>query len=253
MSDKIDRKVFLTCFPDPLRHKHFDSLIKRHVSNPTISTANDGIEALSKANNDPPDVIITDFELPKMTGSIVIDHILKDRNMKAVSVIIAAHPPIQEQYIDEIVTGRIQFLETQAGEDISVKCLYKALNYASHQAPAEFYLRYLAKDDLLLKEGDVANCVYIVKKGELRAFRERDGKQATLGVINTGEFVGEMSYINGEPRSASVDAQTDCELIEVPMGTLERLLYQRPSWSKTLMHTLSKRLKRVNEDKTKNS
>ena len=48
-------------------------------------------------------------------------------------------------------------------------------------------------------------------------------------------------------RSANVEALTDCELIEIPIGTLDRLLYRRPSWSKTLMLTLSKRLTQANE------
>ncbi|MCB0415661.1 MAG: Crp/Fnr family transcriptional regulator, partial [Bdellovibrionales bacterium] len=57
----------------------------------------------------------------------------------------------------------------------------------------------------------------------------------------------EMAYINGEPRSADVVALSDCELIEFGVDRLDSLLFKKPSWSKALMKTLSKRLKRANE------
>jgi CRP-like cAMP-binding protein len=110
----------------------------------------------------------------------------------------------------------------------------------------------MATGDHLITEGEKADYVYIVRKGKLQAYHvSSTGVETALGDIERGEFVGEMAYIAGQARSAHVRAVTDCELIEIPIGTLDKLLYQRPAWSKTLMATLTKRLKNSNEKITR--
>jgi CRP-like cAMP-binding protein len=104
----------------------------------------------------------------------------------------------------------------------------------------------VAPNEFLFKEGEIAKHVFIVKRGRLRAMKGRGEKQITLGEIGAGEFVGEMAHINHEPRSASVQALEDCELIEIPFGSLDMVLFSRPAWSQALVLTLSKRLKSTN-------
>lgn len=79
------------------------------------------------------------------------------------------------------------------------------------------------------------------------AWKSKNGQRVDLGKIKAGEFVGEMAHINKEPRSATVTAVTDCELIEIPFGSLDPILFSKPSWSKALFVTLSKRLKLTSE------
>jgi CRP-like cAMP-binding protein len=107
-------------------------------------------------------------------------------------------------------------------------------------------MKLLAPGEKLFRQGDPADLAYLVKSGLLRAYRMQDGKTLTLGDINPGEFVGEMAYINSEPRSADVEAVENCELIEIPLGTFDSLLFSKPTWSMALMKTLSKRLKTAN-------
>ena len=120
----------------------------------------------------------------------------------------------------------------------------------SHGKVSRFYIRFLARGDVLIREGDHAEFVYILKHGELSAWREREGRRVELGKIEPGEFVGEMAYINGEPRTANVEALTECELVEIPLGSLDRLLHARPTWAKSLLYTLAKRLQEANERKS---
>ncbi|MGZ3771541.1 MAG: Crp/Fnr family transcriptional regulator, partial [Bdellovibrio sp.] len=68
-----------------------------------------------------------------------------------------------------------------------------------------------------------------------------------LGEIMPGEFVGEMGHFNHEPRSATVEAITEVELIAIPSGSLESVVFARPSWAKALVKTLSLRLRRANK------
>jgi CheY-like chemotaxis protein len=246
-----EKRIFLIVSSDPSKIRLFEKLVKKHISRPTIYTAPDGSAAMAKIKNVPPSVLITDLQLTRMTGTSLVDTLSKDFRFKTLAIIITDQPPEEEQYIDELVTGKIQFLGDDRNEDGFVYCLMKALNFTSHGIEADFYLRFLSNGDPLISEGDRADFIYIVKKGQLRAFKSSpEGGTVTLGYIEVGEFVGEMAYINGVPRTASVEALSDCELIEVPIGTFEKVLYRRPSWSKALMLTLSKRLKQANEIRT---
>jgi CRP/FNR family cyclic AMP-dependent transcriptional regulator len=73
------------------------------------------------------------------------------------------------------------------------------------------------------------------------------GKKVVLGNVESGKFVGEMAYINNEPRSAFIEEVSDAQLIEVPIELVDKILYKRPVWSKALLQTLSKRLKIANK------
>ena len=242
-------KTFLIVSASAATVKKYEVLIKAHVTPAIIYSAEEGLTATLKYRNVPPHVIITDLELPKVSGHKLFETVLKDKGKHNTSILINATPPKKEQYMDEIVTGKIQFIDETMSEPDLVKCILKALDKAFNVKKDEFCLRFLAPKDLLIKEGDEANLVYIVKKGKLRAFHNKDGVDQTLGFVNVGEFVGEMAYISGGTRTANVEAVEECELIEIPIGTFERILYKRPAWSKTMMMTLTKRLQNANAKK----
>ncbi len=247
MSATLDKRIFLIVSPIQAKVDQYTDLIQKHVPQATIYTAPDGAHGLTKLQNVPPHVLICDYELPKTPASQIIDEILRSRLQEDLAIIVMDHLPEKERYLDELVTGRIQFVEPDSNDQEITRCLFKALNFMTHGKNAEFYLRFLAIGDELIKEGTKAEFAFIVRRGHLKAYRMVDGQEIILGTIGEGEFAGEMAYINGEARSASVVAMTDCELIEIPFGTLERVLYRRPAWSKTLMMTLTKRLKRSND------
>ncbi len=244
------KKVFLIASSDEEKQELLEKQILRQVSRPTIYKASDGAVALTKAESVPPHIVLTDLNLPKLNGTQLIERLFATKNFQNGAVLITDTIPEKEQYIDELVVGRIQFLTDLKDEKEFSRCLTRALNYAASNEDVDFQLRFLTPGDVLLREGEPAEHVYFVKKGQLHAYRSIDGKPVELGKIEDGEFVGEMAYINGEPRSANVAALAPTELIEVPLGVFDRVLYKRPSWSKALVLTLSKRLKAANATKS---
>lgn len=249
MSSRELKKIFLIATEGVQQRLAFERLILTHYPGSTLYFAEDGIEAWGKAGNVPPHVFILDAEIPKMSGFTLMNQVLHDSKFRSVALIMIGTLPREAAHVDEFVTGRLQFYNAADGETDFKVCLSKALSYAFHGKNTEYSIRFLSEGQRLLTEGEKAESVFIVKEGRLRAFRTVGGKDILLGNVERGEFVGEMAYINGEPRSANVEALTSCELIEVPVGTLERVLYRRPSWSKSLMQTLVKRLKQANDTK----
>jgi len=59
----------------------------------------------------------------------------------------------------------------------------------------------------LFREGEAGDALYFVTAGCLRVtVRGEDGKETMVTHLRTGEMVGEMAIVSGEPRSATVTA-----------------------------------------------
>lgn len=104
----------------------------------------------------------------------------------------------------------------------------------------------LSANQILLTEGDRSNCMYWLQNGQLVVTRKRMNEDVVLGHIYSGELVGEISFLDGEPRTATVKAMTDCELIEIPNETIDNLYKTQPKWLEILVKTLAERLRKAN-------
>lgn len=243
-----DKKKFLVVLSNEEQRLALAELISKQVSTAQILFAQDGIEAQFKFANDPPHVLILEGLLSKKSGFDVAEWALGKTDHREVAIILIAPIPEGEKFVDEVVTGRVQYLDNSKDESKLSQRLARALNYVSSDSNQKFHLKFLAAGELLIKAGEPGEFVYIVRRGTLNAITYQKNNQIILGTIYPGEFVGEMAYINGEPRSANVVANSECELIEIPSDQMDHLLFQKPSWSKALMRTLSRRLKQANEE-----
>ena len=242
-----NKKKFLIAIANEKLQLEFSKIIQKHISNCQFYFAKDGQEALHKVTNDPPHIIIAERDLQKVEGIELVRSVFDNKKISDLAVILISEIPDKEHFVDEVVLGKVQFLNEIKDEDAIVKSVARALNYISRDNNAEFFMKFLATGETLLKEGDKADYVYIVIKGKLDAYTEKTGQKVILGSIQEGEFVGEMAYINGQARTATVVAKADCELIEIPVDHLDHLLFQKPAWSKALFKTLSHRVQIANK------
>jgi DNA-binding NarL/FixJ family response regulator len=247
MADLENKRIFLIATGDPETNRKLEELIKLHVINTTVFTAVDGLDAMLKCQNVPPHVVIMDYGLQKVSALDLTEKLIHRKERAA--VIILSPLPDKEHFIDEVVTGQVQFLSGSGRVTVFTSHITRALNWISHEDKSIYHLRFLAPQELLIKEGEKADYVYLLKSGELKAYKKDSGREVLLGLIKPGEFVGEMAYINGEARSANVMSVTDSELIEIPSESLDAVLFSKPAWSKALLKTLSKRLKNSNLEK----
>lgn len=243
-----EKRIFVVASSDQTRLDYFADFITKSINNSLVFTALDGFEALFKMENAPPHVLLIDVNLSKLTELELATKVLHHPKLNETSVIIVSPLPDKEHFVDQVVTGQVQFLVDLEKESLIISCLTKALNRLVDNRDFSYRLKFLAPNEVLFKEGDDALSVFIVKRGQLQAFKGNLEDRKVLGTIAMGEFVGEMAHINSEPRSATVEAISNCELIEIPMGTLDIVLFSKPAWSKALVSTLSKRLKRTIEN-----
>jgi CRP/FNR family transcriptional regulator len=97
-------------------------------------------------------------------------------------------------------------------------------------------------------EGDHSDACYIVREGSFRVTREHsDGRAITLAALGPGDIFGELAMLDGEVRSASVEALTDGELLALPAGEVRALLARHPDITVKLIAALVRRLRTANE------
>ncbi|PWU13364.1 MAG: cyclic AMP receptor protein [Bdellovibrio sp.] len=244
--EMVDRRVFIVASAIEERRKDITDWINRHIGGAVVFTATDGSDALFKIRNTPPAVLITDFDLPRISGRDVVQTLLRDQSFPDISIIIISELLDEEHFVDEVVTQRVQFFFRHTDELEFSRCLAHALNRIENKSKAEYRLHFLSNGEVLFREGDHAESVFILRRGLMEAVKGSADGGVVLGKVSTGEFVGEMAHINKDNRSATVVALEDCELIEIPMGTLDFVLFSKPAWASALIKTLSKRLKNVN-------
>ncbi|MGB8167011.1 MAG: ATP-binding protein [Chthoniobacteraceae bacterium] len=109
-------------------------------------------------------------------------------------------------------------------------------------------LMRFAKDEVIFKEGEPGDCLYLVVDGAVRISKSgRGGHQETLGFILPGNFFGEMALIDGEPRSAQATAAEGTLLGHMNAASFERILENAPrDLHRNFLRSVVERLRGLN-------
>lgn len=105
----------------------------------------------------------------------------------------------------------------------------------------------LKKGEFLLREGDPSNEMYLLTEGHLTIIKGSGEEERQIGKIHPNQLVGEISFLDNGPRSASVLAQSDCTLVVIRKEKFEQLLNSQQEWFKKITLTLVERLRKANE------
>ena len=100
--------------------------------------------------------------------------------------------------------------------------------------------------EFLVREGEESTNMYYLQSGTMAVYKRKGQAEQQIGTIYSGELVGEMSFLDKMPRSASVRAIQECTLVVVPVDKFQKLLDKQPPWHKALNDTLLDRLRRAN-------
>ena len=97
---------------------------------------------------------------------------------------------------------------------------------------------------VIFEQGGTADCVLLVRTGRVRvAARGPDGEEVVLAERGAGELLGELSGIDGQPRSASVTALEEVRGLVVPLRAFRGFLMDHPRAAIALLELISRRLR----------
>jgi CRP-like cAMP-binding protein len=101
----------------------------------------------------------------------------------------------------------------------------------------------------IFAQGDAADAVFYIQEGKVRlTVVSQTGKEATLGILNPGEFFGEGGLAGQAFRMGSATAMTDCELLQIDKQAMMLALHRGYSFSDLFVAYLLSRNIRYEED-----
>ncbi len=109
---------------------------------------------------------------------------------------------------------------------------------------------HFGKGDAIITEHSWGDNLFFICRGKVEINKGLNNPEtpfAQLSVLEPGEFFGEMGLIDDEPRSASVIALEDVELLVIPREAFTQITFNHPIVMFNLMRTLSGRLRDTNE------
>ena len=104
--------------------------------------------------------------------------------------------------------------------------------------------RDIGAGEYFFREGDVGNCLYVIRFGTAVVERDWKGAPIVLARIGPGDCFGEMSLIDMQPRFAAVRAESDCGAIEVPYAALCKLCREDMEQYAMVMMNLAREVSR---------
>jgi CRP/FNR family transcriptional regulator len=109
-------------------------------------------------------------------------------------------------------------------------------------------LRSYTAGTTIFREGESGDSMHVVVEGRVRiSISSGSGDEATVASVGPGDCVGELSLLDGRPRSASAIASTATKTFVVTRDVFVEWVSERPGAALALLETLSLRLRRMDE------
>ena len=102
----------------------------------------------------------------------------------------------------------------------------------------------LKRGDIICAEGQFDYDLFIIHSGKVLVFVTKGTKVTPLAHIESGEYLGELSFFDKKPRSANAICLEDTTVIKVP---IEEASTQFPDWLETLATSITARLRHADE------
>lgn len=99
------------------------------------------------------------------------------------------------------------------------------------------------KGEFLMMEGEIGQVAYVILTGRVEVFKTMDDSKVKLVELTAGDCVGEMAMISDAPRSASVLALEDTNVIVITKELIRRGLDKLPPWMAGVVRALVDRLR----------
>ncbi|HEX8709529.1 MAG TPA: mechanosensitive ion channel family protein [Pyrinomonadaceae bacterium] len=196
---------------------------------------------------------LTDLALTDPTDSVVRSRIYFALRRAGIPLSIPAH----SLFITEDDAGRRQ---RKQGEEIErrvealreVELFHALTDEERRRLAARMSVAPFVRGEAMTRQGAEAHWLYIMTKGEAEVRVSLDGKLSEkVATLHAGDFFGEMGLMTGEPRTATVVAQSNVECYRLDKEGFHEILRRRPEVAEDISHILARRrveLEAIRED-----
>jgi CRP-like cAMP-binding protein len=108
-----------------------------------------------------------------------------------------------------------------------------------------------APDRILFREGDNADCAYVISSGNVALSKVQRGQKVHLRQVSRGTTLGENALVVAGRRAVTATAVDNVEVIRVGRGLLQRILGEYPELAVEMHEVIAKDLQRLLRDLTR--
>jgi CRP-like cAMP-binding protein len=127
--------------------------------------------------------------------------------------------------------------------------LLAGLSTADREALARAVARRrFRRGDIIFQKDEPGHALFIVERGSVRIYvPSTQGNDLILAVLGTGDFFGDISLLDGRPRSASAAATAETTLLTLERADFIALITSRPAAAMAVLEAVSRRLRETDE------
>ena len=102
--------------------------------------------------------------------------------------------------------------------------------------------------DVIVRQGDVGDCLYVIQEGQVEVLLEKDGKEVRLRVAGKDEIIGETAVFERVARSATVRAIGKVRALTVDKKNFLRRIQEDPTLAFRLVQIMSRRVRELSDE-----
>lgn len=127
----------------------------------------------------------------------------------------------------------------------SIAIVAGVLFYEFRQQHRLFEYERYSPGDVIVREGDLGDCAYFIRSGEVEVLRQREENDETVVArLGKGEYFGEMALLTNERRNATIRAVTETEVAALGKRNFLPLVTLLPAAQEDILKTVRQRAMR---------
>ena len=125
--------------------------------------------------------------------------------------------------------------------------LFESLDRQELEALSEVtFTRTFSKDNVIILAEEEGDTLFILKKGQVKvSIVSEEGREVILSLLGPGSVFGELSLLDGKPRSANVVATEETDLLMLRRSDFLQLIYKTPQIATALLAELATRMRKT--------
>ncbi len=150
--------------------------------------------------------------------------------------------PTRTLHLERKVTARPTTAEDEIADRLSAVDVFAPLSTDELRQLAMATVGHVfAPGETLIRAGDEGSSMFVVHNGRVQVQLTESGKSRPVAVLSEGNFFGEMALFTGEPRTASVVALEETEVLEIGHAAMKHLFETNPSLVESISWTIAER------------
>ena len=150
--------------------------------------------------------------------------------------------PTRTLHLERKITTRPVTLEEQIADRLSAVDIFAPLSTEElRQLAAATVGHVFAPGETLIRAGDEGSSMFVVHNGRVQVQVSDNGTARPVAVLTEGNFFGEMALFTGEPRTASVVAIEETEVLEIGHDAMKHIFETNPDLAESISWTIAER------------